>query len=302
MSRRGARRDHRRADHRRPRRQAGDGGGRLRRGRRPRPPARWRRTLRRRSLALKRQRRLQVPGSTSRAGAPAGCSRPRSVDRPAELLASRSDAEIDSREAAPHAAMLGRMLAHEPLSRIIGRREFWGLEFVLSADTLDPRPESETVVEAVLARLPDRSGPYRLLDLGTGTGCLLLAAACRKFPPATGIGIDIAPGAVADGAAQRGRPRSWRAARGFLVGDWAEALSARFAAVVANPPYIASAALVRPAARSKPLRSLARSRRRRGRARSLPRDRRRPARVCWLRRVSSRPRSGPIRPMSPRRY
>ncbi len=74
-------------------------------------------------------------------------------------------------------AMLERMLAREPLSRIVGRREFWGLEFLLSADTLDPRPESETVVEAVLARLPERDRPYRFLDLGTGTGCSVAGAA-----------------------------------------------------------------------------------------------------------------------------
>ena len=76
-------------------------------------------------------------------------------------------------------AMLNRMLAREPLSRIVGRREFWGLEFLLSADTLDPRPESETIVDAVLARLPERDRPYRFLDLGTGTGCLLLALLVR---------------------------------------------------------------------------------------------------------------------------
>src|ERR1700759_1884166 len=70
-------------------------------------------------------------------------------------------------------ALLHRVLSGEPESRIFGRREFWGLEFSLSADTLDPRPETETMVESVLRRKPDRSAPLRLLERGTGTGCLL---------------------------------------------------------------------------------------------------------------------------------
>ena len=89
--------------------------------------------------------------------------------------------------------MLGRVLAREPLSRIVGVREFWGLEFLLSADTLDPRPETETVVEAVLRRLPDRSLPYRFLDLGTGSGCILLALLIG-ISAGDGLGIDIAAG------------------------------------------------------------------------------------------------------------
>ena len=104
--------------------------------------------------------------------------------------------------------LLGRMLDHEPLSRILGRREFWGLDFALSADTLDPRPESETVVEAVLRRVADRSAPIRVLDLGTGTRLPPALAALGICRAATGIGIDIASGAVSDGPAQRGRPRS----------------------------------------------------------------------------------------------
>jgi release factor glutamine methyltransferase len=139
------------------------------------------------------------------------------------------------------AATLDRMLTREPLTRILGRREFWGLGFFLSADTLDPRPETETVVEAVLARRPDRRPAYRILDLGTGTGCLLLAL-LAEFPKAGGLGIDIAPGAVvtarhnaeALGLGDRAR---------FVVGDWCRALAGRFDLVVANPPYIASATI-----------------------------------------------------------
>ncbi|MBV8779157.1 MAG: protein-(glutamine-N5) methyltransferase, release factor-specific, partial [Alphaproteobacteria bacterium] len=88
---------------------------------------------------------------------------------------ARFEGAVRGDEADRVAAALRRVLAHEPLSRIEGRREFWGLEFALTPETLDPRPDSETVVEAVLARLPERHKPYRLLDLGTGTGCLLLA-------------------------------------------------------------------------------------------------------------------------------
>ena len=132
---------------------------------------------------------------------------------------------------------LARIVIGEPLSRVLGWREFWGLRFALSADTLDPRPESETLVEAVLRQIPDRNVPLRLLDLGTGTGCLLLAL-LSELPTAVGIGVDVAVGAVMTarenaevlGLADRAR---------FFVGDWSSALSGRFAVIVANPPYIA---------------------------------------------------------------
>jgi release factor glutamine methyltransferase len=157
---------------------------------------------------------------------------------PAEVLA-RTDRMITYDEGERVAAMLRRTLAHEPLSRILGIREFWGLEFTLSPETLDPRPETETVVDAVLARLPERARSYRFLDLGTGTGCLLLAL-LSEYPAATGIGVDLAPGAVvtATGNAKR-LGLGTRAA--FAVGNWAVGLEGLFDAVVANPPYIASA-------------------------------------------------------------
>jgi release factor glutamine methyltransferase len=138
-------------------------------------------------------------------------------------------------------AMLARMRAREPLSRIIGRREFWGLEFLLSADTLDPRPESETIVDSMLARLPERDRAYRFLDLGTGTGALLLAL-LSEYPAASGVGVDIAPGAARtarDNAERLGT--STRAH--FVAGSWAAALTGRFDAVIANPPYIEQAAI-----------------------------------------------------------
>jgi release factor glutamine methyltransferase len=156
-------------------------------------------------------------------------------------LFGHPDRAVDEQQIGRIRAMLGRMVKREPLSRILGKREFWGLEFALSAETLDPRPETETVVEAVLKRNPERRAPLRFLDLGTGTGCLLLTL-LAEFPAASGVGIDIAEravrtaacNAVALGVADRAL---------FLVGDWGAAVSAKFDAVVTNPPYIASGEL-----------------------------------------------------------
>ena len=156
---------------------------------------------------------------------------------PTELL-SDPERGLDRPEIERLRRSLDRMIAGEPLSRILGWREFWGLRFALSADTLDPRPESETLVEVVLDRIIDRSTPHSFLDLGTGTGCLLLAL-LAEFPAASGIGVDIAAGAVATARENAVALNLDDRAR-FFVGDWGTALSARFTAIVANPPYIAS--------------------------------------------------------------
>jgi release factor glutamine methyltransferase len=160
----------------------------------------------------------------------------------AEVFA-RLDRMVTEQEGDRITELLRRAVAHEPLSRILGVREFWGLEFALSPDTLDPRPETETVVEAVVARLAERDRPYRLLDLGTGSGCLLLAL-LSEFREASGIGVDRAFGAVA--AARRNAERLGLGARArFAVGDWSSALAGGFDAIVANPPYVESAEMMR---------------------------------------------------------
>lgn len=154
---------------------------------------------------------------------------------PEEVFA-RIDRMITEDEGERIAAMLRRALKHEPLSRIQGQREFWGLEFALSSDTLDPRPETETVVEAVVARLTERERRYRFLDLGTGTGCLLLAL-LTEFPQATGIGVDRVWGAAATARGNAAR-LGFGDRAGFAVGDWTAAISGKFDGIVANPPYI----------------------------------------------------------------
>ncbi|MGE0715254.1 MAG: peptide chain release factor N(5)-glutamine methyltransferase [Alphaproteobacteria bacterium] len=157
---------------------------------------------------------------------------------PAAVLFPR-DVEIDDATAARLAVAAGRRAAGEPLSRIVGMREFWSLPFRLGAATLDPRPDTETLVEAVLARLPDRGAPLRLLDLGTGSGCIL-AALLTELPRAWGLGIDRAA-AAAGLARENARAIGLGARAAFAVGDWAAALDGRFDVVVSNPPYIATA-------------------------------------------------------------
>jgi release factor glutamine methyltransferase len=152
------------------------------------------------------------------------------------------------------ASLVARRAAHEPLAYILGRREFWSLEFLVSPATLIPRPDSETVVAAALDACP---APTRVLDLGTGTGCLLLAV-LHERPAAFGVGIDL----VADAArlAARNAARLGMANRtGFICADWATAVGGRFDLVLANTPYVPTdviAGLMPEVARHEPARAL----------------------------------------------
>jgi release factor glutamine methyltransferase len=135
-------------------------------------------------------------------------------------------------------ALIARRAAHEPLALILGRREFWSLDFAVSSATLIPRPESETLIEAALAAFPDRCAVRSVLDLGTGTGCLLLAA-LSEFPATFGLGVDRVPDAAAL-AARNAAALGLAGRAAFLAGDWAAALAGRFDLILSNPPYIAT--------------------------------------------------------------
>ncbi len=136
--------------------------------------------------------------------------------------------------------MVERRAAREPLAFITGHQPFWTLDLLVTPDTLIPRADSEALIEAALAAFPTRSA-RRVLDLGTGTGCLLLAA-LSEFPAAFGVGVDRVPGAAA--LARRNAGRTGLAGRSaFLCGDWSAAIGGRFDLVLANPPYVEAAAI-----------------------------------------------------------
>lgn len=139
------------------------------------------------------------------------------------------------------AGMQARRLAGEPVAYITGVQEFWGLEFKVSPDTLIPRADTETLVEVALAALKGRTAPH-ILDLGTGTGCILLSVV-RDLPSARGVGVDKNDGAV--GLARENAERLGLVSRtSFTASDWFSAVSkpeGGFDAILSNPPYIPAA-------------------------------------------------------------
>ncbi len=147
--------------------------------------------------------------------------------------------EADCRVADIYDDFIDRRRAHEPFSHIVGTREFWSLPFRVSADVLDPRADSETLVSAALACFPAREGPLRVLDLGTGSGCLLLSF-LHERPRAMGIGVDRATGALVV-ARENARDLGLAKRAQFLCADWAQGLSGCFDLILANPPYIPAA-------------------------------------------------------------
>ena len=137
--------------------------------------------------------------------------------------------------------MLERRLAGEPISRIRGWREFWSLRFTISHSTLDPRPDSETMIEAAVTWAianSARTGPLRCLDLGTGSGCLLLAL-LSELPQATGIGIDLSMDAIGV-AASNATSLGLGDRAHFYQHSFCDDLSnfGSFDIILSNPPYI----------------------------------------------------------------
>lgn len=156
-------------------------------------------------------------------------------------LMSESSRGLSTTEADAIDRIAARRLAREPVARIVGRKEFWSLDLRVTPDTLVPRPETETVVEAALALIDAanaRTQVVRVADLGTGTGALLLAI-LSELPRARGIGTDVSRDALAvarDNAARLG----FAARADFVACDFGSALRGGFDLVVSNPPYVRS--------------------------------------------------------------
>jgi release factor glutamine methyltransferase len=168
------------------------------------------------------------------------------ADLPVEALISRG------RDPAPPVleeklrALTARRVRREPMAYILGEREFWGLPFRVSPAVLVPRPDSETVIEVALSLLADHTRAWTLLDLGLGSGCLLLTL-LRELPNARGVGLEASPDALA--IAQGNAEALGVAARAtLLLGDWRQPdwtapLGGPFDLVVSNPPYIGAATI-----------------------------------------------------------
>ncbi|ETI63131.1 N5-glutamine S-adenosyl-L-methionine-dependent methyltransferase [Sphingobium sp. C100] len=152
---------------------------------------------------------------------------------------SRPDMLLRQRERdtpAIFAALLARRVAGEPIAHIVGTRDFWTVTLRVTPDVLIPRPDSETLIEAAVDHFAGRA-PVTILDLGTGSGALLLAA-LAQWPQAHGTGVDASPAALA--VAQDNAARLGLAARAmFRPGDWGQGIGGPFDLLLINPPYIA---------------------------------------------------------------
>jgi release factor glutamine methyltransferase len=156
-------------------------------------------------------------------------------------LISQADRELEPREADAISSRAARRLRREPVSRVIGRREFWGLPLTIDCSVLDPRPETETVVELALDWITTRhlrNEKLHVLDIGTGSGALLLAL-LSELPAANGIATDKSLAALS--LARANARRLGLADRcTFVACDFAAALREPFDLVVSNPPYVSS--------------------------------------------------------------
>lgn len=176
--------------------------------------------------------RLASVSDTPRLDAELLMAHARGVSREGLLLGRLDDAIPDGFE-----TLLARRLSNEPLAYITGTRDFWTISLAVAPGVLIPRPDSETLIEAAVAWF-GKDGPATVLDLGTGSGALLLAT-LAEWPNATGLGVDASPEALA--IAKGNADRLGMADRAvFRLGNWADGLNTCFDLILCNPPYVAT--------------------------------------------------------------
>lgn len=153
-----------------------------------------------------------------------------------EQLLLAMDNMLTQEQEIQYRALIGARCDRQPIAQLVGKREFWGQEFKVTRDTLDPRPDSETVIMEALSRLTDRQKPFKIADLGVGTGCLLLSL-LKELSNATAIGVDISEAAI-NVAKENTICFGMQSRVTFITSDWCEKLAGAFDIIVANPPYI----------------------------------------------------------------
>ena len=160
---------------------------------------------------------------------------------PVELI-TNSNRQLPAQNLQSFEALIKRRVLREPVSHLIGEREFWSLPFLVSSDVLDPRPSSETLIQAALRYVEDTKKVFSVLDLGTGSGCLLITI-LKECPLATGIGIDNSEAALLV-ARQNAAKHSVGNRSKFEFSSWGRNLNESFDLILCNPPYIADGELV----------------------------------------------------------
>ncbi|MBB45550.1 MAG: protein-(glutamine-N5) methyltransferase, release factor-specific [Rhodospirillaceae bacterium] len=157
---------------------------------------------------------------------------------PRERFYGSEDETLTKSQAYNYTKLIERRCKREPVSRIIGTRGFWNLTLRINLSSLDPRPDSEILIESILKTFPDKAANLKFIDFGTGTGCLLLSA-LNEFPNSSGVGVDISKKCIQlaqENAALNGL--SQRAV--FIESDWGGEVTGKFDIIIANPPYIQS--------------------------------------------------------------
>jgi release factor glutamine methyltransferase len=159
-------------------------------------------------------------------------------------LATAASRDLTAEETDKVKASGTRRLNREPIARIVGHKEFWNLTLTITGDVLVPRPETETVVEVALSAMEERGArlqPLRILDIGTGSGALLLAL-LKELPNAVGVGTDRSVRAL-EVARHNALHANLHKRAGFVASNYGAALAGSFDLIVSNPPYIATADL-----------------------------------------------------------
>jgi release factor glutamine methyltransferase len=157
-----------------------------------------------------------------------------------------ADRPLKEDEISRFSSFVARRAHFEPVAYITGKKEFWSLDFCVTRDTLIPRPDSETLIEAALKRVrikktQEQAGPIALLDIGTGTGCLLIAL-LKELPAARGVGLDNSERAL-QVAEENAKRHGVETRARFIRSHWCDALHGTFDLILSNPPYIAEGAM-----------------------------------------------------------